>query len=417
MFPLERTFEEWLYSDYATAGGVPAPQFAGSKPDGIVRTCQDCHMPRMTGQAVYSDGVERDCAGNGCLPAHVLVGGNTWVPQLLQDERWQLAALADAEALNASVLAAREMLQKSATLSVSIGESADGKQAIVRVVNETGHKLPSGYPEGRRMWISLQAYDAENKPVYASGVYDGATGVLADDPALKVYEVKQGITPELAAHLGKEAGESFHFVLNNTTVKDNRIPPRGYTAAAYNRPGLVPVGANYADGQYWDETLYALPASAVRVVASLHYQTASKEYVDFLRARGGPAGATLGQMWDDLKSPPELVAQAEVVVGAANQPPAVADDSIDVLPFGTTLIDVLANDSDPDGDVLTLVAVEAPSGKATIVGNKIGYTPQPGMAGSVVLVYTVRDAAANERSGRVTVNVAGLNFLPLTPRN
>ena len=101
------------------------------------------------------------------------------------------------------------------------------------------------------------------------------------------------ITPELAAVLGKEAGESFHFVLNNTTVKDNRIPPRGYTVAAYDRPGMAPVGARYANGQYWDETVYALPAGAVRVVASLYYQTASKEYIDFLRARGGAAGILL----------------------------------------------------------------------------------------------------------------------------
>jgi Xaa-Pro aminopeptidase len=48
-----------------------------------------------------------------------------------------------------------------------------------------------------------------------------------------VYEIKQGLTPELAAALGKDPGESFHFVLNNTTVKDNRIPPRGFTNAAY----------------------------------------------------------------------------------------------------------------------------------------------------------------------------------------
>jgi hypothetical protein len=414
MFPVERTFEEWLHSDYATTAGVAAPRFAGSKADGIVRTCQDCHMPRLAGAAAYHGGVERDCRTNGCLPAHTLVGGNSWAPLLLQDERWRLAAAADADALNASVLAAREMLQKSASLSLSIAQGAGGRQAIVRLVNESGHKLPSGYPEGRRIWISLAAYDAANTLVYASGVYDAATGVLKDDEALKVYEAKQGLTPELAAQLGKQAGESFHFVLNNTTVKDNRIPPRGYTAAAYNRAGMAPVGAAYADGQYWDETRYALPQSAVRVTASVYYQTSSKEYIDFLRARGGQDGATLGLLWDTLKSPPELVAQAEVVVRAGNQPPAPADDRVDIQPGATVLIDVLANDSDPDGDVLTLVDVAQPSsGRATIVDNKIAYTPAPGYAGSVVLTYTVRDAAANERSARVTVQIPGRNYLPL----
>jgi glucose/arabinose dehydrogenase len=307
MFPIERTFEEWLNSDYATAAGVAAPQFAGARPDGIVRTCQDCHMLRMTGLAATTgNSVARDCKTNGCLPAHVLAGGNTWVPQLLLDRRWRLAAHEDAEALNVTLLAAREMLKKSALLSLSVAQKTEGKQAIVRVVNESGHKLPTGYAEGRRMWITLQAYDKDGRLVYASGVYDPAAGVLAVDAALKVYEIKQGLTSELAAVLGKQPGESFHFVLNNTTVKDNRIPPRGYTVAAYSRPGMTPIGATYADGQYWDETVYAVPASAERVVASLFYQTASKEYIDFLRTEGGQDGATLGTLWDDLKSPPNL---------------------------------------------------------------------------------------------------------------
>jgi len=43
LFPVERTYEEWLNSAYAD-GGVYAPQFAGAKPDGIVASCQDCHM-------------------------------------------------------------------------------------------------------------------------------------------------------------------------------------------------------------------------------------------------------------------------------------------------------------------------------------------------------------------------------------
>jgi hypothetical protein len=422
LFPVERTFDEWLNSSYATTEGVLAPQFAGEKPGGIVRTCQDCHMPRMTGKAASTgDPEERNCFTNGCLPAHVLVGGNTWVPQLLQDQRWRLAALQDAEALNATMLAAREMLKKSATLSLSVAQSANGKQAIVRIVNESGHKLPTGYAEGRRMWLTLEAFDQDGKLIYASGLYDPATGILAEDPSLKVYEVKLGITPELAAVLGKDPGESFHFVLNNTTIKDNRIPPRGYTVAAYDRPGMRPVEADYFDGQYWDETMYSVPDNTVRVVASFYYQTASKEYIDFLRTRGGKDGAVLGVLWDTLKSPPELVAQESVVVGQNNQPPAIVDETLEITPNETALLDVLSNDSDPENGALTLVFVEPPRvGRATIVNDggkqKIAFTPPSGFSGQVILVYTVRDTAANERQGRVTVQVPSLNYFPIVTK-
>ncbi len=311
LFPVERTYYEWLYSDYAQ-GGVYAPQFAGFKPDGIVSSCQDCHMARSVGEAAESffNPVFRDCATTGCLPAHIFVGGNTWVPQIIQDPRWRLNSAADASALDQTTVEARGMLRRAATVQLSM---AEGEQNVVtvRVINETGHKLPTGYPEGRRMWLNLRAYDAGGQLIYESGAYNEATGVLAEDPALKVYEAKQGLTPELAAVVGLEAGPTFHFALNNTTTKDNRIPPRGYTVAAFDRPGMRPVGANYVDGQYWDDTQYTVPEATARVVATLYYQLTSGDYVEFLRANGGADGATLGQLWDDSKSPPELVALAE----------------------------------------------------------------------------------------------------------
>jgi hypothetical protein len=248
--------------------------------------------------------VQRDCVSNGCLPEHSFAGANTWAPQLLQDPRWRLNAAGDALHLNATVESARSMLRRAATLTIEFDPNVTPKQARVRVINETGHKLPTGYPEGRRIWLNVRAYDAAGRLIFESGAYDPLTGVLQQDPQIKVYEAKLGIDD------GATVTESFHFIRNNTVLKDNRIPPRGYTVAAYDQPGLRPVGAVYVDGQHWDETLYALPDEAASVVAVLYYQTASKEYIDFLRTRGGADGAVLGQMWDDLKSPPEAMATA-----------------------------------------------------------------------------------------------------------
>ena len=215
-----------------------------------------------------------------------------------------------AHELDAAAAGARTLLLRSATLTLTLSADGGQKTATVRVINETGHKLPTGYPEGRRLWLNVRAFDASGRVVFSSGNYRPSTGILVADPWLKVYEIKQGLTSELAAHLGQDAGATFHFALNNTTVKDNRIPPRGYTQAAWDQPGLRPVDAVYADGQHWDDTVYPLPTEAVAVTALLYYQTASKEYVDFLRAEGGADGATLGQLWDDLPSPPEVIAVA-----------------------------------------------------------------------------------------------------------
>jgi hypothetical protein len=68
-------------------------------------------------------------------------------------------------------------------------------------------------------------------------------------------------------------------------------------------------------------------------------------------------------------------------------------------------IDALANDSDPNGDPLTLVAVGAPAaGTAQIVANKVLYTPPANFFGSVSFFYSVHDGDA-EHTTQSTVNV------------
>jgi hypothetical protein len=275
MAPVERTYSEWLASAYNTPTGVHAPQFAGNKADGMVSICQDCHM--------------RDVAGQGCdpaqfpavptrgdIPLHDMTGGSTWLPGLLTN---LYPAEVSAPAIAAGIQRAIQMLTNAASLAIG---DAPG-QLKVTVTNECGHKLPTGYPEGRRIWLNVKFYDDANTPLGESGAYDGATGVLTHDHEVKIYEVHPGLETNLANALGLPPGPSLHFVLNNRIYEDNRIPPRGFTNAAFAAFGGAPVGYEYADGQYWDDTLYTLPTGATRAEVRLYYQSTSKEFVEFLR--------------------------------------------------------------------------------------------------------------------------------------
>ena len=273
MFPVERTFSEWSQSEYATTG-VYAPQFAGDKPDGIVSTCQDCHMADVSGRGADVGPVRSD------IGLHDLTGGNHFVPDILPE---YFPDSVDPAALAAGKARAIGMLQKAATLEVA--ETAAGGQRLitVTVTNETGHKLPSGYPEGRRAWINVKAYDSGLQLVYESGAYDAATGVLTHDDGLKIYQVKPGRSTRLAAILGVSSGPAFNMALNDTIYFDNRIPPRGFTNAGFTEVQSPPVAYSYIDGQYWDETTYILPVEVSSVEVTLNYQTTSKEFIEFLR--------------------------------------------------------------------------------------------------------------------------------------
>ena len=90
-----------------------------------------------------------------------------------------------------------------------------------------------------------------------------------------------------------------------------------------------------------------------------------------------------------------------------NQPPVAVDDFVVVNPVGATIIDVLANDSDPDGDPLSIVSVTAPSsGSATIIGNMVTYTAAVPFPGTATFDYTISDGQGGTATATVTVNAS-----------
>jgi hypothetical protein len=304
MAPVERTYSEWVNSDYNRGSGIYAPKFAGNKSDGKVASCQDCHM--------------RDVAGYGCntninpvvswrtnLPMHDLTGGSTWLPGLLTN---LFPADVNATAIQAGIGRATQMLTNAASLAVF--DSA--AQLKVVITNECGHKLPTGYPEGRRAWINVKFYDAATNLIAESGAYNSTNGVLTRDVEAKIYEVHPGIETNLAIALGLPPGASLHFVLNNQTYEDNRIPPRGFTNSLFAAFGGAPVGHAYSDGQFWDDTFYTLPEEATRAEVRLYYQSTSKEFVEFLRDenRTNTKGQEMYDLWStNGMCPPTLMAQ------------------------------------------------------------------------------------------------------------
>jgi glucose/arabinose dehydrogenase len=302
VMPIERTYSEWLHSEYNSANGVFAPQFGGNKD--YVSTCQDCHMRDVTGRGCNLSGVPI----RSDLPLHDLTGGSTWIPSLLPA---LYPGQVDPLAIQAGIDRARQMLQNAAVLTAQ----PNGSQLDVTVTNNTGHKLPTGYPEGRRMWLNVKFLDAGAALLSESGAYDSSTGILTLDAEIKVYEVHLGVDATMAPVLSVPEGETFHFVLNNKVFKDNRIPPRGFTNVAYESFGGKPVGHTYADGQYWDVSAYVIPANTTSAEVTLYYQSTSKEYIEFLRDENttNSAGQTMYDLWNDNgKCPPEVMAQITI---------------------------------------------------------------------------------------------------------
>ena len=96
-----------------------------------------------------------------------------------------------------------------------------------------------------------------------------------------------------------------------------------------------------------------------------------------------------------------------------NDAPVAGDDSIITLEDTPYELDLLRNDSDIDGDTLTVSAVTEPShGTVDSSANPMTYTPATNYAGSDTFNYTVSDGNGETAVGTVTVTVTPVNDRP-----
>jgi Cytochrome c554 and c-prime len=319
---VERTFSEFsagalsrtLVSNYASlpadlkAGAIKAAfdSSGGNYKDGSARyfSCQTCHMRAVTGYGANKAGIPLRTD----LPLHDMTGGNYWVPDAIKYQNTN-STLRLGGAMTATQLAALDAGKLRAQQQLNLAASLSVTGNTLKVTNLTGHKLISGYPEGRRMWINVKWYDAANELLREDGKYDVVGSVNGTqvksivDPSgtnTKIYEAHYGMTQEwanqllvlgypatlplsyerdtgyidytlgeLAAQAPGTYRETFHFVLNNTVVKDNRIPPYGMTYEEARKRNALPVpAAQYGSPagstpyNYWDVVTLEPPTGA-----------------------------------------------------------------------------------------------------------------------------------------------------------
>lgn len=339
-FHVERTFSEFMLSDYGLQGGAAgigpyAPAvFKTSYANNFIVKCQDCHMRDGTGKGCsMTDGIFRPSGSlehpKSGQPIHDLTGGNAWVaavlasaipgsanydavndqllhqgPNVLTLDLTQGLGI-DPVALLAGADRAKQQLKLAAAIQNATYSSSTGALSF-RIQNQSGHKLISGFPEGRRMFVNIKAYNSAGALIYEVNPYDAAAGTLK---GLTYPYLGQGLPAPAAltaseVHLDELVYEmkptssltgeakSFHFALATGRYKDNRIPPKGFRIAEAASRISTPVwhgvddpayftSAEYAGG--YDDVSLTIAPGASAVAITLYYQTTSREYMEFLR--------------------------------------------------------------------------------------------------------------------------------------
>jgi len=313
---------EWLNSVY-TSGASEEQQ------------CQDCHMPDPspgaynTRIAVRPNGsVNTQWPERSPFFTHSMVGGNSQLLELLRDNRDTLGidSSTSVSGFDEKISQTRALLQNAtATLAITKAVESDSELDVdVRISNQTGHKLPTGYPS-RRLWLRLTVEDASGQVVFESGAADTQGRISTDDarlaPACLAIRKASGFSnddcfephrdviddpAQIALYepvLGDSNGHITHILLHaGSYLKDNRIPPRGFTTSQADsiEAQTRPVGVdgdpdfNIANGQQGsgsDTVHYRIPLDAPNggpysVQARLLYQAISPSFVNGLLSSG-----------------------------------------------------------------------------------------------------------------------------------
>ncbi|MDF4755496.1 tandem-95 repeat protein [Vibrio parahaemolyticus] len=107
-------------------------------------------------------------------------------------------------------------------------------------------------------------------------------------------------------------------------------------------------------------------------------------------------------------------AKVTVTVTPVNDSPVAVDDTVSTQEDTVVTIDVLPNDSDVDGDKLSIQSASVPEaqGKVEIVEGKLVFTPAENFNGDAEITYTVTDGQLTDEA-KVTVTVNPVNDAPI----
>jgi len=274
-FPEQAVYTEWEYSDFNTT-----------------KSCQDCHMPQTEGSVVIS--TRGNVGPRSPFYQHQFLGANTYMLEILKNNRTKLDAVADTATFDESITNTRDFLKAAA--DVTIGSTSFAKGTLkfsVLVRNHSGHKFPTSLPS-RRAWLHVKVTKTSDQTiVFESGAINSQGEIIGVDDNTDGYEEHhkkiddasevQVYEPIMADTDGKL---TYTFMQASRYFKDNRILPLGFksNAPANAQPyGEAVDDNNFIGGS--DTVEYevdSLPSNDYTISVTLHYQTASKGFMQDL---------------------------------------------------------------------------------------------------------------------------------------
>jgi uncharacterized repeat protein (TIGR01451 family) len=262
--------------------------------------------------------------------------------------------------------------------------------------------------------------------VLSNDAGENLTASLVTQPAHGTLELNADGSFTYSPNLGFFGSDEFSYVAENDcgpsaaatvslTITEVNVAPVAQddaystledTALNVSAPGVLANDAD-ADGDALEAILVDGPAHGV-VTLNADGSFLYTPLAGFFGTDSFTYQATDGVLLSEI-------ATVVIEVAHVNHPPVATDDSLTIAEnSGTHPIDVLANDTDPDGDELTVTSVTQPAnGVAALIEGGVSYTPNLNFHGTDSFTYTISDGNGGTATATVTITVEHIAVAPV----
>ncbi|MCY4557635.1 MAG: tandem-95 repeat protein, partial [Chloroflexi bacterium] len=383
-----------------------------NRPPTVSAFCDPCMVGpsgevRLTATASDPDGDPLTCAWS--TPQGIFLG-----PIDEMETRWQAPADTGFFTIHVQISDGRGGATSS-TVSIEVANAppvfGEPSYTFKLLENEDGRQYPISLgtvvaedPDRDEVMYALVS-GAEH--LFAIGARDGALTYVGPGEDYEMTPNRYKLTVRARDPHGAEA--TVEVIIEVTNVNEAPVALADTIATAEDEPVLIDVLANDTD----------IEGDALRV------ESVSQPMHGTARATGGGNVAYASEAdWHGMDRFTYTVAdgngetaQAEVLVRVAtvNDAPVALADTIATAEDEPVMIDVLANDTDIEGDVLRVESVSQPmhgTARATGSGN-VAYAPEADWHGMDRFTYTVADDNGGTAQAEVLVRVATVNDAPV----
>ena len=311
-FVEQSIYHEWLNSDFS---------------EGEI-TCQTCHMPRIDDEVKISS-MPPWLDPRTPFAQHHFAGANVFMLNILKDHGEELGVTATDVHFDSAIVRNHRMLQQN-SLDLLLSETNRTTDTLflkLNLTNQVGHKFPGGYPS-RRVFIEVLVKNENDQVIFHSGAMDEDHQLVDEDEdfephynmineenQVQIYEMVMGdINHEVTTVLERA----------NFNLKDNRIPPTGFTTSHFSYDTIAIVGnagtdVNFnkidgVEGSGADIIYFHIPTNdnngELSVTAKVHYKTVSAKWLEHMFSYSSDEIDLFKGYFEEANKEPVLVAES-----------------------------------------------------------------------------------------------------------